>query len=124
MAGIIALAALLGSSGDAPTQSAPPAGSLVAADPEPNALLVRAPDRISLTFGEPVDLESATVSVLRLDGGEVALGQIEGDDASPTRISARPLSALGAGDYTVLWSGSVSAIMPFPFPVPLALPWS
>ena len=104
MAGIIALAALLGSSGDAPTQSAPPAGSLVAADPEPNALLVRAPDRISLTFGEPVDLESATVSVLRPDGGEVALGQIEGDDASPTRISARPLSALGAGDYTVLWS--------------------
>jgi methionine-rich copper-binding protein CopC len=104
LAGIIALAALLGSSGDAPTQSAPPAGSLVATDPEPNALLARVPDRISLTFAEPVHVESATVRVLRLSGGEVALDQIEEDDASPTRISARPLGALGAGDYTVLWS--------------------
>jgi methionine-rich copper-binding protein CopC len=93
----------LGSSGDAPTQSAPPAGPLVA-DPAPNALLARAPDRISLTFAEPVDLQRTTVRVLRPVGGEVTLSQIEGNDASPTSISARLRETLGAGDFTVLWS--------------------
>ena len=89
---------------DAPTQSAPPAGPLLAADPAPNALLARAPDRISLTFAEPIDLQRTTVRVLRPVGGEVTLGQIEGDDAVPTRISARPQGTLGEGDYTVVWS--------------------
>jgi methionine-rich copper-binding protein CopC len=104
LAGVIALAALLGSSGNAPTQSAPPAGPLVAADPAPNALLARAPDRISLTFAEPIDLQRTTVRVLRPVGGELTLGQIEGDDAFPTRISARPQGTLGEGNYTVVWS--------------------
>ena len=58
LAGVIALVVLLGWSGDAPAQSAPPTGALVAAEPEPNALLATAPDRISLAFAEPVDLES------------------------------------------------------------------
>jgi copper transport protein len=104
LAGVIALTALLGSIGDAPTQSAPPASPLSAADPEPNALIAKAPDRVSLTFTEPVDLQSASIRVLRAGGGEVTLGQIQGDDAFPTRISARPQGTLGAGDYTVVWS--------------------
>jgi copper transport protein len=109
LAGVIALAALLGSSRDAPTQSAPPANLLVAADPEPNARLSQSPDRISLTFAEPIDLHSASVRVLRAGGGEVTLGQIQGDDTFLTRISTRPQGTLGAGDYTVVWSAQTAA---------------
>jgi copper transport protein len=104
LAGVIALAALLGSSGHAPTQSAPPPSALVAADPQPNALLATPPDSISLTFAEPVDPQSASVRILRAGGGEVTLGQLEGDDALPTRISVRLEGTLGTGDYTVVWS--------------------
>jgi copper transport protein len=103
LAGVIALVALLGWSGDAPAQSALPTGALVAAEPEPNALLATPPDRISLTFAEPVDLESASVRLLRAGGEEEALGRIEADDASPTRISVQPRGVLSAGDYTVVW---------------------
>ena len=100
LAGVIALAALLGSSGDAPTQSVPPSGLLAATEPEPNALLATPPDRISLIFIEPVDLQSVSLRVLHA-GGEAPLDRIEGD---ANRISARPLRTLGAGDYTVVWS--------------------
>ncbi|MDF3043709.1 MAG: copper resistance protein CopC, partial [Thermomicrobiales bacterium] len=108
LAGVIALVALLGSSGDAPAQSARPTGALVAAEPEPNALLATPPDRISLTFAEPVDLERASIRVLRAGGEEAALGQIEADDAFPTRISVHPQRTLGAGDYTVVWSAQTA----------------
>src|SRR5215204_2990574 len=104
LAGVIALTVLLASSGDAPAQSAPPTSALVAAVPEPNALLTTIPDRISLTFAEPIDPQSATVRILRAGGGEVDLDQLQGDDAFPTRISARLSEPLGAGDYTVVWS--------------------
>ena len=110
LAGVIALAALLASSGDAPTLSAPSASPLVAADPEPNALLATPPDRISLTFTEPVDFQSANIRVLRAGGGEALLSQLErqGDNASPTRISVRPQGTLGIGDYTVVWSAKTA----------------
>jgi copper transport protein len=108
LAGVIALAALLGSSGDAPTQSAPPAGPLAATEPEPNAFLATTPDRISLTFTEPVDLQSASVRVLRAGGGEVHLGQIQGDDTFANRISVLPLGTLGFGDYIVVWSAQTA----------------
>jgi methionine-rich copper-binding protein CopC len=104
VAGVIALAALVGSSGDAPTQSAPPAGPLAATEPQPNALLATTPERISLTFTEPVDLPNASIRVLRAGGGEAPLGQIQEDDAFANRISARPLATLGLGDYIVVWS--------------------
>jgi copper transport protein len=108
LAGIIVLTALLGSSTDVPTLSAPPTGSLVTAEPAPNELLARTPDRFSLTFAEPVDLQSATISVLRVGGEEVSLGQIEGNKTSPTRISARPQGTLGTGDFTVVWSAQTA----------------
>src|SRR5215204_2442579 len=110
LAGVIALAALLASSGDAPTLSAPSASPLVAADPEPNALLATPPDRISLTFTEPVDFQSANIRVLRAGGGEALLSQLErqGDNASPTRISVRPQGTMGIGDYTVVWSAKTA----------------
>jgi len=108
LAGVIALATLLGSSRDAPTQNAPPTKALVAAVPEPNAFLATTPDRISLTFTEPVAPESASVRVLRAGGGEVPLGQIQGDDAFANRISARPQGTLGLGDYTVVWSAQTA----------------
>jgi methionine-rich copper-binding protein CopC len=104
LAAVIALATLLGSSGDAPTQSAPPAGPLASSEPEPNAALATTPDRISLTFTEPVDLQSASIRVLRAGGGEILLGHIQGDDAVANRISARPQGTLGLGDYIVIWS--------------------
>lgn len=108
LAGVIALAALLGSSGDAPTQSAPPAGPLAATEPEPNAFLATTPDRISLSFTEPVDLQSASVRVLRAGRGEAHLGQIQGDDAFANRISVRPQGPLGLGDYIVVWSAQTA----------------
>src|SRR5215203_5085413 len=110
LAGVIALAALLTSIGDAPTLSAPSASPLVAADPEPNALLATPPDRISLTFTEPVDFQSANIRVLRAGGGEALLSQLErqGDNASPTRISVRPQGTMGIGDYTVVWSAKTA----------------
>ena len=103
LAGVIALAATLGSSGGAATQSAPPAGPL-AAEPEPNAFLTTSPDRISLTFSEPVDPRSASVSLLRAGGGEAPLDRIQGDNSFANSISARPRETLGAGDYTMAWS--------------------
>src|SRR5688572_6254573 len=104
LAGVIALVVLLGWSGDAPAQSALSTGALVAAEPEPNALLATAPDRISLTFVEPVDLDSARVRLLRAGGEEAAPGRIEADDAFPTRISVQPQGTLSDGNYTVVWS--------------------
>jgi copper transport protein len=108
LAGVIALAALLGSSGDAPTQSAPPAAPLAASEPEPNAVLATTPDTISLTFTEPVDLQSASIRVLRAGGGEVPLGQIQGEVALANRISTRPRGTLGLGDYIVVWSAQTA----------------
>ena len=106
LAAVIALATLLGSSGDAPTQSAPPAGPLAASEPEPNAVLATTPDRISLAFTEPVDLQSASIRVLRAGGSEILLGHVQGDNAVANRISARPQGTLGLGDYIVIWSAN------------------
>ena len=103
LAAVIALAAMLGWSWDAAAQGPPRAGSLIAAEPEPNALLATTPHRVSLTFAAPVDLESASVRVLRAGGVEAPLGPVQGDDL-PTRISAPLQGPLAAGDYTVVWS--------------------
>ena len=43
-----------------------------------------------------------------MGGGEVALSQIGGNDASPTHVSTRPQGTLGAGDYTVIWSAQTA----------------
>ncbi|MBW3631546.1 MAG: copper resistance protein CopC [Chloroflexi bacterium] len=103
VAGVIALLAVFVWSWDAATQG-PPGSPLIAADPEPNALLSAAPDRLSLTFADPIDPERTTLRLLRAGGGDVPLHSVEVIGAPPARGSAQPAGTLGASDYTVVWS--------------------
>ena len=103
VAGVIALLALFVWSWDAATQD-PSRSPLVAAYPEPNALLAAAPDRLSLTFADPIDPERTILRLLRAGGVDVPLHPVEVIGAAPARVSARPTGALRADDYTVVWS--------------------
>jgi methionine-rich copper-binding protein CopC len=101
---ITALAALLGVAWDAATQAPSASTGLVAADPQANALLSNAPERISLVFAEPVAEESARVLLLGAGGMELPLSAVQIDPTVPTRLVARPEGAIPSGDYTVVWS--------------------
>ena len=103
VAGVIALLAVFVWSWDAATQG-PPGSPLIAADPEPNALLAAAPDRLSLTFADPIDPERTTLRLLRTGGVDVPLHPVEVVGAAPTRVSARLAGTLSVSDYTVVWS--------------------
>lgn len=102
-AALIALLALFVMSDIAMAQSPGGQPGLVAADPPPNALLADAPDRIVLTFAEPIAPRSVAVRLLDASGGETPLPAAV-DETDSARAVAWPPGMLGGGDYTVLWS--------------------
>ena len=84
--------------------SAIPAGAhaqLVKADPGADAVLAAAPERVTLTFAEPVSTVGATlISVVAPDGSAADAGDTV-IDGTTVSVSLRPLSAAGA--YTVTY---------------------
>ena len=103
VAGVITLVAVFVWTWDAAPQG-PPGRPLIATDPEPNALLTAAPDRLSLTFADPIDPERTTLRLLRAGGVDVPLRPIEMVSPAPVRVIARPAGTLMTSDYTVVWS--------------------
>jgi copper transport protein len=81
---------------------AAPAGAhaeLVQSDPAPGAVLARAPERVTLTFTEDVDVASGAIRVFDADAERVDSGGVE----STGRTVTLPLPNLDAGSYVVTW---------------------
>ena len=95
VAGSLALAA----SGIGPSPAAAHA-ELTVAEPAPNGSVVSAPERLSLTFSEPIDPDTASVELL--DTQQRALSGLGPVIASPDgRTVERSLPELGPGVFTV-----------------------
>lgn len=82
--------------------------SLVRAEPAPGALVLEAPQRVTLWFAEPVEPKFGDIRVLDSDGSRVDKGDsaIYGVDTRAMSVSLQPL---GRGVYTVAWR-NVSAL--------------
>ena len=81
---------------------------LVEADPAPNGSVIEGPDRIRLTFSEPIDPGSATITLLDTQQRPVpGLGELEVTDDQLTVDAALP--ELEPGVYTVSY-GVVSRV--------------
>ncbi|GCB48758.1 copper resistance CopC/CopD family protein [Streptomyces sp. NL15-2K] len=72
---------------------------LVAASPKDGTDLKRAPDHLTLTFDEPVDL--ADVRVLTVAGDRLPVSRAPGGGADAVRVA---LTAPAHGDLAVVWS--------------------
>lgn len=72
---------------------------LVVSSPKDGADLARAPDHLTLTFDEPVDL--ADVRVLTLDGNRLPVSRTAGGKADSVRVA---LAAPTRGEVAVVWS--------------------
>jgi copper transport protein len=83
-----------------------PAGSafghaaFVGSDPRPGVRLERAPQRVVLTFTEPLNRRLSRATIVGADGREVA---VTAQAASDRRLLLRPARTLGAGAYRVRW---------------------
>lgn len=75
---------------------------IVSVEPPPNARLEQAPDRVRITFNEPVEEAFASIQVLDQTGQAVDLGDgRRARDDPATLIASLPL--LKPGVYTVVW---------------------
>ena len=94
---------------DAPTQSAPPAGPLVAADPEPNALLATSPGPHLAHLhraGRPPERQCPRPSRGRRGGlPQPDRGQMT---PSPPASPRGRRERWASGDYTVVWSAQTA----------------
>ena len=76
--------------------------ALRTSDPVANAFLQRAPDRITLTFTEPIDARTSTIRLLDANGTPVA--------TQPVAVSGNSMTAgvqsLKPGIYNVIWSNT------------------
>jgi methionine-rich copper-binding protein CopC len=71
---------------------------------EPAAGRVSAPPReLRLTFSERVEMALTAVELVGPDGKVVPLAAFRLAPAAPNSVIAMPRSALGPGEYTVLW---------------------
>ncbi|MBM3943374.1 MAG: c-type cytochrome [SAR202 cluster bacterium] len=78
------------------------------ADPAPDSVMVRPPERVIIWFTEPVEPGFSAIQVLDSLGQRVDQGDSTVDRQDPTAMSVR-LRALGNGTYTVAWR-NVSAV--------------
>jgi copper transport protein len=83
-----------------PAASAFGHAAFVASEPAAGARVESAPQRIALTFTEPLNRPLSRVTLARADGGAVAL---EAQAASGRRLIVRPASTLKTGAYRVRW---------------------
>lgn len=78
--------------------------ALLDSNPEDGARLPIAPQRVSLTFSQPVQLEFSEVTVIGPDGSQWQAGEPDQDEA----VVSVPLRPLGpAGEYTIGYPGAV-----------------
>jgi copper transport protein len=74
--------------------------AFVGSEPEPGVRLERAPQRVVLTFTEPLNRRLSRATVVGPDGGEVA---VAAQAASDRRLVVRPAGPLPTGAYRVRW---------------------
>ncbi|MCI0849599.1 MAG: copper resistance protein CopC, partial [Chloroflexi bacterium] len=77
-------------------------GVHVASEPPPNAVLEDSPDRIEITFSEPIEPAVSTILLFDQQGQEVTLGAFESFDDPQTMAVAVP-DELESAIYTVIW---------------------
>ncbi|HET7738023.1 MAG TPA: copper resistance protein CopC [Tepidiformaceae bacterium] len=77
--------------------------TLVAASPAENGFLQTPPERISLTFSEPLDQKASGIQLLDSRGQPIALAPVEFPEGSPTTMRVA-LPTLEPGIYNVLWA--------------------
>ena len=75
---------------------------LATASPSPNAVLDAPPQRVTVLFTEPVELELSSISVLDARGARVDHGEAIADREDP-RVVSVDLHPLADGTYTVAW---------------------
>jgi copper transport protein len=75
---------------------------IVSVEPAPNARLEQAPERVRITFNEPVEDAFASIQVLDATGRAVDRGDGGRAPDDPTTLSAS-LPPLEPGVYTVVW---------------------
>jgi copper transport protein len=83
-----------------PAPSAFGHAAFVGSDPAPGVRLERAPQRVVLTFTEPLNRRLSRATLLAANGREVA---VAAEAASDRRILLRPARSLGTGAYRVRW---------------------
>ena len=75
---------------------------IVSVEPAPNARLEQAPERVRITFNEPIEDAFASIQVLDATGRAVDRGDGRRAQDDPTTLSAS-LPPLEPGVYTVVW---------------------
>jgi copper transport protein len=74
--------------------------AFVGSEPDPGVRLERAPQRVVLTFTEPLNRRLSRATVVGPGGGEVA---VAAQAASDRRLVVRPARPLATGAYRVRW---------------------
>ena len=74
--------------------------AFVGSEPEPGVRLEQAPQRVVVTFTEPLNRRLSRATVVGPDGGTVA---VAAQAAADRRLVLRPARALGSGAYRVRW---------------------
>jgi copper transport protein len=74
--------------------------AFVGSEPQPGVRLEQAPQRVVLSFTEPLNRRLSRATLVASDGGDVA---VDAQAASDRRLMLRPARALGTGAYRVQW---------------------
>ena len=77
-------------------------GVHVASEPAPNAVLAGSPDKIEITFSEPIEPAVTTIQLFDQQGEEVLLGEFEFFD-DPQSMAVPVPGDLDSAIYTVIW---------------------
>ncbi|GAA2059354.1 copper resistance protein CopC [Catenulispora yoronensis] len=77
--------------------------TVVSTTPADNSLLQTAPDRVSITFSEPVELQLGALRVFAPDGTQAEVGSAEHLDGKPDTASVPLRGGLKDGTYVVSW---------------------
>ncbi len=77
-------------------------GVQVASEPAPNTQLAESPERISITFNEPIEPSVSTIELYDQQARPVALGEYEVSGDAKTLAVSVP-DDLPSGIYTVIW---------------------
>jgi len=86
-----------------PATAASAHSQLVAAYPEPGAHLPTAPDRVTLRFNEPVEINLGAIRVFDHEGKQLATTPAHHPDGNGTEVQVELPRGLGDGGYVVAW---------------------
>jgi copper transport protein len=117
--GLVVLLSAIALTGLAGTASAH--AQLEGSDPPSGEVLTSAPQQVTLTFGEPVEVSSGAVQVFDDHLRRVDNEQVSSVDGQRNRIRVTLHNGLGPGTYTVSWRVSSADTHPvsgtFPFSI-------